>query len=216
MDNTQINSEEGKDPSQMKVDMEQVEHALNNINIQDITNKIVNDREGISKLVEDSMDKVTPEMIQKANKMAKGGQGQQMVKMMQKKGLEPQAMRDQFIQQQKMMKKAAEKNLGDTKKVIHITSGKQVKSKNIHVNSVKNDIAKIIGCDEPTELPCSRLAKGSLDGKTIKLWYDSNRKGKNPRGSRIAGFEIAGEIIIIMDEGNIEQEDFIAVEKSLR
>lgn len=52
-------------------------------------------------------------------------------------------------------------------------------------------------------------------GKTIKVWYDPGYPGKNKRTSKIVGFPIAGNLLIIMDEGDLTEKDFIAAESLL-
>jgi hypothetical protein len=54
---------------------------------------------------------------------------------------------------------------------------------------------------------------GPLAGKTIKLWYDASHTGKNRRATKLMGFPIAGDVLVVLEDGNLSEADFLAAEK---
>ena len=109
----------------------------------------------------------------------------------------------------------ATRNKGDTKQGILITASKQMKVRNIEIATLQSQAQHLVKSDNAVEIACSRLAYGVLAGSTIKAWYDPKRLGRNPRASRIVGFPIAGDLLIIMEEGDIMEKDFLLAEKQL-
>lgn len=192
-----------------------MKETLNNTNISTVLSKISQNPEELNKVMEESLSQMTPEMMEQAKKLAMGGQGQQMVREMQRRGIDQKAMHALVLGQQKALKEISAKSSGPTKKVILITSSRQLKMRNVPISSIQPSVARIINSSNVVELSCSRLAAGPLEGKTIKVWCDTERKGKNKRASKIVGFQIAGEILIIMEEGDLNEKDFLAAEKLL-
>lgn len=107
---------------------------------------------------------------------------------------------------------------GKKRQAILITAKRQVKERWVPAHSVKECIAQNINtsASDYLEIPCSRLATGVWENRTIRLWYNPHRIGKNSRASKIAGFKIAGEVFIMMDDYDMILEDFITCEKILR
>ena len=192
-----------------------VKDVLNNINFSEVIDKLTSNPSDAVNLVGQSADYMTPEMMEQARKYATGTQGKQIKEEMMRKGVDNKEMKIQMEQQKKLYTEANNKAKGEAKKAIIITSSKIIKSKDIHVKVLKSEAIKIIGSDAAVELSCSRLAVGPLVGKTIKVWYDPNRKGNNSRASKIVDFKIAGELLIIMEEGDLTELDFKLVEKLL-
>jgi hypothetical protein len=192
---------------------EEMKEALNNTNMTTILNQISNNPDLISKMMEESMAQMTPEMMEKAKKMATGGQGQQLLRNMQRRGIDTQPMKAKLIAQQKALKNSIKSE--PNKRTVLITAGRKLKIRNIPVASIQTSATRIIKSESVIELSCSRMASGPLQGKTIKVWYDPNRGGKNPRASKIVGFPIAGDLLIIMEEGDLTEEDFITAERLL-
>lgn len=195
--------------------MSDIKSSLNATTIADALNKLSNDPNEMSRMLEHSAGQVTPEMMEEARKIATGSQGQNILKIMQRRGVDPNSMKAQALQQQRTLKGLVSKT-GITKKCILITGNRQLKIRNIPIGSEQISAINIVKSNNPVELSCSRLATGSLEGKTIKLWYDPELKGKNRRLTRIAGFPIAGSGLIIMKDGDLDEKDFISAEKLLQ
>lgn len=191
---------------------EEVKAALNNTNIAAMLNRMSNNPEEVSKIMEQSMGQMTPDMMEQARKMAMGDQGQQVLQEMRRRGIDPNAIRAQLMEQQRAIR-GMSANTDNTKRAVLITASRQLKMRNVPLGSVQASAAAIIKSGEPVELSCSRLAMGPLSGKTIKVWCDPSRKGKNKRLSKIVGFPIAGEGLVVMEEGDLTEKDFIAAER---
>jgi hypothetical protein len=192
---------------------DRVKDVLNNINFSEVIDKLTSNPNDTANLVSQSAEHMTPEMMEQARKYATGTQGKQIKEEMMRKGVDNKEMKLQMEQQKKLYIEANNKAKGESKKAIIITSSKIMKSKDIHVKILKSEAIKIIGSDNAIEISCSRLAVGPLQNKTIKVWYDPTRKGNNKRASDIVNFKIAGELLIIMEEGDLTQEDFKLAEK---
>jgi hypothetical protein len=194
---------------------DKVKEVLNNINFSDVIDKLTSEPNEAANLVGQSAEIMTPEMMEQARKYATGTQGKQIKEEMMRKGLDNKDLKAQMEQQKRLYVEANNKAKGEAKKAILITSSKIMKSKDIHPKILKSEAIKIIGTDNPLEMPCSRLATGPLLNKTIKVWYDPNRKGNNTRASKIVDFKIAGELLIVMEEGDLTEDDFKLAEKLL-
>jgi hypothetical protein len=193
----------------------EVKEALNDTNIATMLNRISNNPEELNKVMEESMSQMTPDMMEQARKLAMGGQGKNILNEMQRRGMDPSAMRAQLLEQQRQLKGLSAKSGDLTKKVIFITSSRQVKVRNIPTSSIQASATSLIKSTNVVELSCSRLAEGPLKGKTIKVWCDPERPGKNKRATKIMGFPVSGEILIVMEEGDLLENDFLAAEKLL-
>lgn len=194
---------------------DRVKDVLNNINFSEVIDKLTSNPNDAANLVSQSAEHMTPEMMEQARKYATGTQGKQIKEEMMRKGVDNKEMKIQMEQQKKLYIEANNKAKGEAKKAIIITSSKIMKSKDIHVKILKSEAIKIIGSDNAIEISCSRLAVGPLQNKTITVWYDPTRKGNNKRASEIVNFKIAGELLIIMEEGDLTQDDFKLAEKLL-
>lgn len=191
-----------------------IKETLKNTNISDMLNQMAANPEEVNKMMEDSMNQMTPEMMEQARRLAMGGQGDQIMREMQKRGIDPKAMRAQMLQQQRALRGLTRKTGDSTLEVILITTSRQAKVRKIPRDNITAAVASILKCPSPVELSCSRLAQGPLVGHTIKVWYDPERPGKNRRASKIIGFPIGGEIVIVMDD-NLTEANFIAAEKNI-
>lgn len=194
---------------------EQIKEALSNNNLTDMLSRINDHPEEIQSMVNDSMNTITPEMMSQARNLASGAQGNQIMREMQRRGMNPRAMKSQLADQQRAMR-VSNKN-ASTQRAILITASRKLKPRDISLISIQSSVPHIINSSSGTavEISCSRLALGPLSGKTIKAWYDSHRPGKNKRASKIVGFAISGELLIIMEEGDLTEADFLAAEKLL-
>lgn len=202
--------EEGVDTQRISIG--EIKDVLKNMNFADMLNHVKNNPGEIDKIVEQSMNH---DMINEARKIASGCQGDQIRKEMQRRGIDSRAMKEQFIEQKKVIQEMTAKNRGDTKRAILITASKQMKPRDIQIATISSQAHHLVKSDDAIEISCSRLAYGAMAGKTIKAWYDPNRVGRNARASKIVGFSIAGDLLIIMDEGDISDRDFLLAEKQL-
>jgi hypothetical protein len=76
-------------------------------------------------------------------------------------------------------------------------------------------ISTILKVDSPLSIECTRLSIDVFKDKKLTIWYDKNKIGKNKRATKIAGFTIAGDIIISILDEDINESDFLIVEKFL-
>lgn len=196
--------------------MEQnIKETLDKTNFSEVLNKLKDNPEEVSKLIAESNGVMTPEMMDQARKYAAGEQGEKIKKEMEKKGMNNKAMLQQAQQQKKLYNQLDAKKKGELKKVIVITSAKKLEIKSVHSNAITDDAKKLVTHDA-IEMGCSRLSQGPLHDYTFKVWYDPNiTKVKNARASKIIGFDIGGPLLIIMEEGDLDKDKFIQVEKSL-
>lgn len=183
-------------------------------NIAETLDIMSNDSSKLSQMMEESMQQFNPEMIEEAKRLLQAGQGQHIIDEMQRRGMNVDTMTSQIKQQQNMMKGLSVKN-DMTKKCILITANRQLKVRNIPIGMERVSACNLIKSGQAVELSCSRLATGHLIGKTIKVWCDPECRGRNKRLSRILGFPIAGDGLFIMLEGDLTEENFLAVEKQL-
>jgi hypothetical protein len=193
--------------------METIKHAMANANVPEILSKISNDPGSLGQMLDASQDMMTPELIEKARKLANGGQGGQILKEMQKRGVDTDTIRDQMADQQKLMREMIANK--PHKEVILITASRQLRSKRILSDSIEASAKRFLKAETAVELPCSRLATGTLSGKTITVWYDPLQTGKNKRASKIVGFPVGGDILIVMSDGDLNEEQFLEAEKML-
>ena len=194
---------------------EQLKQAMANIDINSVLNKMTSDPEQTKKVMAETMNKMTPEMIEQAKKLAQGGQAERIMKEMQKRGMNPHQMKAEMEQQRKALRNLAVKSMGPVKKALIITLNRQLKSRTIPTDNVQASVVSILHCAEPAEVSCSRLALGVWSGKNIKVWYDASLKGKNKRASKLTGFPVAGDILIHSDDGDLSEEEFLEIEKQL-
>lgn len=213
--------------NQQNPNMPDIKEALSNTNISTMLNKMASNPEEVSKMMEQSMSQMTPEMMEQARKLAMGGQGDQIMREMQKRGMDPRAMRSQLLEQQRAIRGMGSSKAADatkqssalsgqrTKQIILINKSRQIKVRKVPSNSVGLSAASILKTDNPVELSCSRMAQGPLSGKTIKAWYNPEDRGKNRRATKVVGFPVGGEVIVVMEEGDLTEKDFSAAEKHL-
>ena len=145
------------------------------------------------------------------------GQGLKIMQNMQKRGIDPRAMRAEFLKQQNALKGIQKHEEGETQKAILITASRQLRCREIPTDKSKHKtvIAGALHCENPVELSCSRLAVGPLEGLEIRIWYDDNANGKNKRASKLVGFDVANEILVMVNDHDLSEEDFLTVEKML-
>lgn len=163
----------------------------------------------LTKMMGESLSNISPEMMEQARRLANSGQGEQIMKEMNRRGVNPQALRSDLLRQRQALRGMGTKKSGVTKQVLYITRSRQIKERAIPIHDISSSINTILRISNPIELSCSRLAKGPLTGHTIKLWYNPNEPGKNRLSSKIIGFPIGGEAIIISETDDLTETDLI-------
>lgn len=173
------------------------------------TSLLNEDPEKMEKIISESFAHITPEMRDQAARLIKGGQGQEILKQLQKRGINHRDLR-------RTMKKNRKGNVNIKQKlisVIHVTSTRQVRTKQIPEDLSTLDT--ILKTSNYEEISCENLAKGPLENKEIKLYYNPEVKTKNRRVSKIVGPNIGGDVVIIVTGYNISEKEFLAAEKLL-
>jgi len=189
------------------------EESLKIGDVSDALNKIKNNPEEMEKKMMESINNMTPDTMEKAKRMAMSGQGAQILKQMKKKGIDPRQMKDQFIAQKKAHDEA--NKIQNPKKILLITVSRQLKTKIISADTIESSAKDLLKTEDAIQLSCSRLAIGKLTNKTLNIWYDPKYIGKNKRASKILNLPIGGNLLIIMDEGDLTEQDFLSVETLL-
>lgn len=192
-----------------------IKKIFNETNIGTMLNHMANNPTDVSKVMENSKGNLGSEVEEQARRIARNGQGEQIMKEMQRRGMDPDAMKKQFLQQQRMAKGLPTKSTDAKQKILHITKSRQLKTREIIVNEIKTAAVGILHTESPVSSSCSRLAIGPLQGKEIKIWYDPNAIGKNRRATKIAGFPICGELIIVVDNFDLNESNLKIVENLL-
>jgi hypothetical protein len=196
------NSSSEKNPETLDVSkMPSMSELMNHIGTLD-TNEL-------TRIMGESLNNVSPEMIDQARRLATGGQAEQIMKEMNRRGVNPQALRSDLLRQRNALRGMNTKKPGVTKRVLYITRSRQIKERDIPIHDMNASINAILRVSNPIELSCSRLAKGPLTGHTIKLWYDPNESGKNRLSSKLIGFPIGGEAVIISETDDLTEASLI-------
>ncbi len=199
-------------PTNQLGEVEKVDGELKNVDMSTILNQLSNlNTNDLTKIMEDSMNQITPEMMEQARRLTSGGQGEQLMKEMQRRGMNPQAMRSELLKQRNSLKGYHSKKNENTKQVIHITRSRQIKERSIPNGEISAAVATILRIPNPVELSCSRLARGPLSGQVIKLWYNPEESGKNRLSSKIIGFPIGGEAVIVSATEDLTENQITSV-----
>lgn len=208
-----VSSQKGTVPPVIAGTLDDIKAAMANINLADMLKRVNDNPEEVQKIMAESMSKMTPDMMGQAKKMAMGGQGEKIRRAMAQQGMDPRALRAQLLEQQRMMR--ASKITEATKKAIQITTSRQAKPRTVPEGDCYATACRLLKSQGVVQLSCSRLATGPLAGKTIKVWYDTEAKGKNRRSTKILGFPVGSSLLIVMEEGDLTESDFIAAENKL-
>lgn len=185
------------------IQTDQIKEALNNVDISTMLNKIANNPEEVSKIMANTQSAMTPDMMEQARKLAAGSQGDKLKKELNKRHMDPRQIRLEFKEQQKIYRKTAIQAQGPTKKVCYLKQTRKLIQRDLPISSIQSSAASMLKYKDVVEISCSRLALGPLKGKTIKIWYNPDIKGNNRRATKIVGFPIGGEILIVMEEGDL-------------
>ena len=190
--------------------------AFTNTNIASLLEKVCKNPDDLNKLLLDSVDNITPDMLNNAKKMLGTGQGEQLLKSLQEKGINPNNLKSKLSAHNNAFKNILKPgNKSPTRKCILITTNRQLKIRNLPIDDMSKYISTILKVDSPLSIECSRLSIDIFKDKKITIWYDKNKIGKNKRATKIAGFTIAGDIIISILDEDINESEFLIVEKFL-
>lgn len=176
---------------------EDMKTILAGSNLQTALTKMAQNSEEMTKIVGSQLHNAPPEVMEQARKLAMGGQGEHIMREMKKKGMDPLAMRAQMQQQKRAARGTNPKIPEPTLAGIHINIGRKAKIVQLSRASIGSAVATILHTDKPVEMSCSRLAQGPLADKIIKVWYDPSVTGKNRRTSKIVGFPIGSDVIVV-------------------
>jgi hypothetical protein len=190
--------------------------AFANTNIASLLEKVCKNPDDLNKLLHDSVDNITPDMLNNAKKMLGTGQGEQLLKSLQQKGINPNNLKTKLSAHNNAFKNILKPgNKSPTRKCILITTNRQLKIRNLPIDDMSKYISTILKVDSPLSTECTRLSIDVFKDKKLTIWYDKNKIGKNKRATKIAGFTIAGDIIISILDEDINESDFLIVEKFL-
>lgn len=170
-------------------------------NIAGVLNELASNPNQLNKMIEESMGQITPEVMEQARKLAMGGQGDQIMREMQKRGIDVNSMNANIRQLRNALPSV--KKTGLTKTIVYVTRSRQIKEKDISMTDPHSCIATILRTTTPIELSCSRLAQGPLFGQSIKVWYNPADSSKNRLASKITGFPVGGELLIVSESTNL-------------
>jgi hypothetical protein len=190
---------------------EKIKASMGNMNMESLTN-LVKDPASISKLIEENKDLVSPDLIEQAKKIIGAGGASGVLEEMRKRGMDPHALKSALSTKQKILQSL---NKDGNKSVIVINQARKLKNKKISHESINISASHLLKCVDPVELSCSRLAVGPLAGKTVKIWYDPSKTSRNRRASKLLGFNVGGDIMILVKDGGLSEEDFIEAEAML-
>lgn len=191
--------------------------AFANTNIASLLEKVCKNPDDLNKLLHDSVDNITPDMLNNAKKMLGTGQGEQLLKSLQNKGINPNNLKSKLSTHNNAFKNILKPgNKSPTRKCILITANRQLKIRNLPIDDMAKYVSTILKVDPPLSIECSRLSIDIFKDKKLTIWYDNTKIGKNKRATKIAGFTIAGDIIISLSDADINEADFLIVENLLK
>jgi len=190
--------------------------AFANTNIASLLEKVCKNPDDLNKLLHDSVDNITPDMLNNAKKMLGTGQGEQLLKSLQQKGINHNNLKSKLSAHNNAFKNILKPgNKSPTRKCVLITTNRQLKIRNLPIDDMSKYISTILKVDSPLSIECNRLSIDVFKDKKLTIWYDKNKIGKNKRATKIAGFTIAGDIIISILDEDINESEFLIVEKFL-
>jgi hypothetical protein len=198
--------------------LEESFEQLKNTDIPSVVSRMKNNPDEVEKIIDEQMGSITPEMMEKARKLISEGQGQQILKEMMKKGVNPSELKNKILKQKKELKKANKTTIQKVsyQNVIHITNSRQAKVRKIQSDNIEVSVKAILNAPSAVELSCSRLSKGPFAKKTLKVWYNPEKPGKNKRSSKIMGFPVGSDLIILSVGDDIDLKSFELMETYLK
>jgi hypothetical protein len=193
------------------VDMSQ---ALNQENINNVMDRIKNNPDEISRMI-DNLDIDNPDVMEEARKLVQSGQGNKILKQMEKRGMNPKELCAQIKAQQKEQRALKTGSYGMFHMIV-ITATRQLRIRKVSGASLSSVANDLLSCSSAIEISCSRLARGVLKDKNVKAWYNGDLQGtKNNRASKLVGFPVIGALIISTDNTLITEKEFLQIEKEL-
>lgn len=201
----------GPDAPPINADM--LKEAMKGTNLNTAITSLMNDPAKLSALMEESVGKMTPQMQEQAKKMASSGKIDTVMKELQRQGKSPKLLKKEMDAQHKLFKATQPKPTGPTKRIVMITSNRQLRSKTVPATDMQKTANDVMKVSTAIGLACSRLAVGPFYNKTVTIWYDEKNPTKNKRASKLLGYSIGGDVMIVVDECDIEETEFEEAEK---
>lgn len=199
-------------PDVPPMDMTKMMDVLKETDLAPMLEKIGSNPEEIQKFVMEHMKNMSPEMLEKIKSLAMGGNPEQLMKEMQRKGLDPAAMKAKLAEQQEMLKHMVPKAAVDFRTGVLVSNSRQLKPRKLSKFNTTAAALAILKTADAQEIACSNL---SVSGKTIKAWYNPNIKGINKRASKIAGFKVGGELLLIAEDNDLSIQEVESAESKL-
>jgi hypothetical protein len=181
------------------------------VKIDQVLEMIANKPEETMKQMATAAEGISPEMVDKAKKMA-GGENQRHVQTeMAKKHISATKVRKQMKEAKK--EKRDKEGPKDQEELVSciLLKHKTLRDKKI----TPSEIPKALHSKEPINSTCSRLSVGPWENIEISIWHDPNGLSLNDRASKLCSFPIRGDVIFISDFP-ICSKEFEEVEKALK
>lgn len=177
--------------------------------IPQVMQKLSANPDKMSGLIEKVLPHTTPDMMAKAKKMVQSGQGQQLVRQMQRRGYDPHRLRQKAKSHMNTLESSVQKKEPiPCRKAIFITINKKIKSKDIPINNINGTINSLIKTETPSKLPISVLATGAWQGLNLICYCNPNDGGRNDIMSKLLDSNIMGDVLILCTAKDLMVEDF--------
>jgi hypothetical protein len=182
-----------------------------------IVNMVKDFSENPSKIQDLIKNTLTPDLMEQAKKMVNSGSGQieQLMKEMQKKGVNPETLKSEVFKATRQLKSAKLRDGSAGHTCLLINQKRQCKTREYSPGAEKYLAVNALHCSAPVEISCSRLAIGPLAGKVVKAWFDATNKARNRRSSKLAVFAVGGELLIIVEDHDLTEHELTIVEQML-
>lgn len=163
-----------------------------------------------------STDEDKPSMMEHLSSVMNTEEGKDILSSIGKSGLLPPHLKNQIQKNQHLLKNIPNpRKKQPMKNILYISHNRVLRTKNVPVALIQTSINTLLNCKRPLELPVKELAIGPLTDKKISIWYDPTAKGKNRRATKLIGINIGGDFVVINNEGDLSEADFLVVEKML-
>lgn len=138
-------------------------------------------------------------------------EGKKLSENVKKSGLK----RKDALRAQKQMKK--QESLLNPKQIqknaVMITLNRKIKNVKLNSKNIEESIKKLIKPNELAEIKLPNFSIGKFENINIKLWYDPSLGGVNKKISRLLGYNISGDVILVCDGQDFTDNDFLYIEK---
>ena len=216
-------------PNSSNISPDDIKNILSNENISKLLKNFNNNSNNNSNnILGDSMSNLTPDFIDNAKKLFSNGKSQELLKSLKKEGINLDDLKSKLSPHIDTFKSMSKNTKHPTQKCILITSNRQLKVRYLPVSNVSIipldkepnhnlfiSTSKLLKISNPTNFICKRLSIGIFSNKEVTIWYDKTQAGKNKRASKIAGFNIAGDILISLHNEDLNESDILSIEKLL-